>query len=160
MKRLHWLYKERELCAWCQHPRHLPKTKGLCSSCYRLARDFWKKPTAELGIAVSIAMNEGAIDPVSYPVDGLTIESLFEEIAAPAPTLLLSSHRRAGPRPEPFSPRQTYRVSWRHRSRGPWSLQARHAVAGSRTRHNGQTRSSSGTATSVMMISSGSPMRQ
>ena len=82
MKHLRWLYKERRLCQWCQHPKHLPKTKGLCNSCYQLARDYRKKPTDELGIAVSLARREGSIDPVTYPVDGLTIESLFEEVAS------------------------------------------------------------------------------
>ena len=84
MKYLHWLYKERKLCQWCRHPKHPPKTKGLCNSCYQLARDFWKKPTRALGVAVSLALHEGNIDPVTYPVDGLVIESLFEEVAAAA----------------------------------------------------------------------------
>lgn len=60
MKTLHWLYKERTLCNWCQHPKHKPKTRGLWSHCYGLAKEFWKKPTAPLAIAVSIRAPRGS----------------------------------------------------------------------------------------------------
>lgn len=84
MNRLRWLYTERTLCSWCQHPRHKPKTRGLCSSCYRLALQFWKTPTRELAIAVTIAMSEGIRNPATDPIDGLVMEQLFEDVAAAA----------------------------------------------------------------------------
>jgi hypothetical protein len=84
MKRLRWLYLERTLCKWCRHPRHLPKRRRLCYSCYQLALDFWKKPTRELGVAITFAVSEGGVNPLTHPIDGLTLEFLFERVAGAA----------------------------------------------------------------------------
>jgi hypothetical protein len=78
---LQWIYHERKLCAWCRHPRHKPVRRGLCSVCYRLALDFRRKRTWALAIAIVFATQEGVINAADWPINGLEVEHLFEDIA-------------------------------------------------------------------------------
>lgn len=80
MQYLRWLYAERPLCAWCHHPNKRVSTRGLCSHCYALARDFRSNQTASLAKAIDMARSEGIINPVSWPITGLELERLFERI--------------------------------------------------------------------------------
>jgi hypothetical protein len=84
MERLRWLYRERENCRWCRHPRKKVSARGLCASCIKFARAFRKNPTVSLAVAIDIALREGTVNALEWPITGLELETLLERVSAMA----------------------------------------------------------------------------